>query len=330
MHERRPRFSTILWALAAFLATTVASLDGAKADPATTSPQQGYDLGGIQSTREMAMGGALTALGTSTTALYDNPANLPFAKVYHFEALGQFSPEARRYSAGGAVADSVTNRLAGGFAGAYSVMDGDGINRQWTDLRLSLAYPIADWLSVGLAGRYLNVLQSVGRGPFGPSLLSDGTSTGPLWTGFTFDAGLTVMPVTGLRIGAVGKNLTYPNNGVVPTTVSGGIGYTSEIFSVEADTLVDFSTWGTPRPRVGAGAELFLFNRLALRLGYRFDVGQRAHAATFGAGYIDKKFGVEASLRRDIIADHPMTMMTLAVRYFYDAGGPSDTVGSME
>jgi hypothetical protein len=316
-------------ALLAFVSVALGSVP-AMADPSTTSPQQGYDLGGIQSTREMAMGGALTALGTSTTALYDNPASLPFAKVYHFEALGQFSPEARRYSAGGAVADSVTNRLCGGFAGAYSVMDGDGINRQWVDLRLSLAYPLTDWLSIGLAGRYLSAKQSVGRGPFGSSLLSDGTSDGPLWSGFTIDGGLTVQPVTGLRIGAVGKNLTNPNNGVAPTTVAGGIGYTSDVFSIEADSLVDFSTWGTTRPRFGAGAEVFLVNRLALRAGYRFDVGQRVHALTFGAGYIDKKFGIEASVRRDIVADHPMTLMALAVRYFYDAGGPSDTVGQME
>src|ERR1019366_1524291 len=126
-------------------------------------------------------------------------------------------------------------------------------------------------------------------------------------------------------------NLTNPNNGVVPTTLAGGIGFTTgDIFSIEADTLVDFSTWGTTRPRIGAGAEVFLFNHLAVRAGYRFDVGQRVHSLTGGLGYIDKKFGVEASIRGDIVADHPMTLLGLAVRYFYDAGGSGDTIGTME
>ena len=41
----------------------------AYADPSTTTPEQGYDLGEIQSPRAVAMGGAQTATGGSTTAV---------------------------------------------------------------------------------------------------------------------------------------------------------------------------------------------------------------------------------------------------------------------
>ncbi|MBL9109890.1 MAG: hypothetical protein JNM74_11485, partial [Myxococcales bacterium] len=68
----------------------------AHADPSTTSPEQGYDLGEVQHPRSVAMGGARTALGTSTNALWGNPANLPMSRVYHFEALANWGPEARR------------------------------------------------------------------------------------------------------------------------------------------------------------------------------------------------------------------------------------------
>ncbi len=51
---------------------------------ASVPPEQGYDLGEIQSPRALAFGGAEVALGTSTTALFQNPANLPLARVYHF------------------------------------------------------------------------------------------------------------------------------------------------------------------------------------------------------------------------------------------------------
>ncbi len=278
----------------------------------------------------MAMAGATNALGTSTTALYDNPANLPFARVYHFEAGARFSPEARRQSYTAAVADSVTNRFAGGIAGSYSILDPDGLARTWTDVRLSLAVPLSEAIAVGVAGRYLDIHQAVGKGPFGASLASDGTADGKLWTGFTVDAGITVMPVTGLRLGIIGKNLTYPNNGLLPTLAGGGIGYGTEAFAIEADSLVDFTTWGAPRPRVGGGIEVFLANRIPLRAGYRFDAGQKVQSVTFGIGYIDKKFGLEASGRRDVVADHPMTSVAFSLRYFYDAAGTTDSIGTME
>ena len=284
----------------------------------------------MESTRSVAMGGATAALGTSTTALYDNPANLPFARVYHFEAGARFSPEARRQTYTAAVADSVTNRFSGGLAGSYSILDPDGIARTWTDARLSLAAPLGEAIAIGVAGRYLDMHQAVGKGPFGASLASDGTSGSTIWTGFTADAGITVMPVTGLRMGFIGKNLTFPNNGLLPTMAGGGIGYTTEAFAIEVDSLVDFTTWGAPRPRVGGGVELFLANHVPLRAGYRFDAGQRVQSVTFGLGYIDKKFGIEASGRRDVVADHPMTSMAISLRYFYDAAGTANSIGAMD
>src|SRR5258708_33603676 len=86
----------------------------------STSPEQAYDLGDTPNARAVGMGGALDALGVSTTALFLNPANMALARVYHIEAIGAFSPEAQRVTAGGAVVDSVlnTSRVAGGIGGA--------------------------------------------------------------------------------------------------------------------------------------------------------------------------------------------------------------------
>src|SRR5207249_1238336 len=70
----------------------------ARADPSTTSPQQGYDLGEIWMPRGIALADAQVALGTSTAALYNNPGSMPFARTYHFEALASVCPEARRQS----------------------------------------------------------------------------------------------------------------------------------------------------------------------------------------------------------------------------------------
>jgi hypothetical protein len=298
---------------------------------ASTSPEQGYDLGEIQSPRALAFGGAQAALGTSTVAVYQNPANLPLARVYHFEAVAAVSPEAQRQSYGGAVVDSSTSKLAGGLAGTWNLQDPNGINRQWTDFRLVLGYPLGDRFSVGAAGRYLRTSQSTGRGPFGGSLVSDGTDGSPILNTFTFDLGATLIPVDGLKIAAVGHNLTNPGGGLAPTTVQGGIGYGSELFSLEADVLGDFTTYSASRVRAMFGGELFLGGHVPIRLGYRYDDGTKTHAASVGLGYVDKAWSFEVGARRDLVGDHPATMIVAAVRFFYNpdgGGGALDTSNS--
>lgn len=318
--------STLALSIGVFFVTSRAA-----ADPSSTSTEQAYDLGDIQSPRWMAFGGAQAALGSSTTAIYDNPANLASSRVYHFEGLFSFSPEANRQSYGGGIADSSTNQLAarpagadaanglaGGIAGTWSTMDGDGIDRQWTDLRVALAYPVLSNLFVGLTGRYLQVNQAVGRGPFGLDLVSSGTPDQGLSSMFTFNAGVTYRPIKQLSLGAVGTGLTYPNRPIAPTTLTGGIGLDLTVFSAEFDSMVDFTTYGKPTGRYMLGTEVFLFSRLALRLGYRIDTGQRTQSITGGLGWIDKHFSVEAGLRQDVIADHGNTMIVFGLRYFYD------------
>jgi hypothetical protein len=314
--------------LSLFLAASTVALapSPARADPSSTTTEQGYELGEIQHPRTLAMASAQQAFGGSTTAVYANPANLPLYRVYHLEGIATFSPEARRQSYGGAVVDSSTSRLAGGFGGTWSRMDSDGIRRQWTDLRLALAYPISDRFHVGIAGRYLRANQGTARGPFGPSLASDGTPQEPIVNEFTFDAGLAVSITESLRIGVSGRNLTAPGTGLMPTALAGGLGYASQNFSIEADTLVDFTTYGSARMRTMVGGELLVADHFPVRAGYRFDGGMKTHAVGAGIGYVDRRFGLEVGARRDVAADHPATMVGLAIRIFIDAsGGDSQT-----
>lgn len=310
-----PLASALLLGCAAVCAARVAH-----ADPSSTTPQQAYDLGEIQNPRNVALGGAQVALGTSTSALYGNPGSLPFARAYHFEAIVSFAPQSLRQNYGGAVVDS-TNKVAGGFGGTWNIMDPDGLNRQWSDLRAALALGVGDWLGIGIAGRFLRVSQNVSTGPFGKDYVSDGAPHGALFNMITFDAGLTIAPLSALRIGVVGKNLTVPQTSVVPTTLASGIGLTAGVLSIETDLLVDFTTWSNrAKPRFAAGGEVLIFEHVPVRVGYRYDAGQRAHTMGWGLGWIDKKFGVELSARHDIVADRPMTMITLGLRYFYDPG----------
>ncbi len=298
------------------------------ADPASTSIEQGYDLGQMQSPRALGFGGAQAALGTSTVALYENPANLPLARVYHFEALAAVAPEALRQSYGGAVVDSSTSKLAGGVAGTWNLQDPNGVNRQWTDIRLGLGYALGDRFSAGAGARYLRVSQGVSTGPLGASLASDGSPGGALLNALTFDIGATLIPIDGFKIGVVGHNLTNPGTGLAPTTVQGGAGYGSELFSLEADVLGDFSTYSSARARVMLGGELFLGGHVPLRLGYRFDQGTQTHAIAGGLGYVEKSWSFEVSGMQDVVGNHPDTMLVAGIRFFYNpegGGGDVDT-----
>jgi hypothetical protein len=297
----------------------------ARADPMSTSPEQAYDLGEIPSARAMGMGGALNALGVSTTALYLNPANMPLARVYHIESLAALSPEAQRQTYGLAIVDSVLNggRISGGAGGAWSQMDPNGTHRVWSDVRAAIALPLGDYVALGATGRWLRVEQAVGAGPLGNSLASGGTAGGPLVNAFTFDAGATVSLGDSLRIGLAGHNLTNPGTALSPLSGVAGIGYGTQTFALEADEMLDFTTYGSTQSRLMLGGELFLADHYALRAGWRYDTGSRLHTPSLGFGYIDPRWSIELAARHDLASEHASTFAVLSLRYFYDATGSS-------
>jgi hypothetical protein len=299
----------------------------ANAAPMSISPAQAYDLGQIPSPRPVAMGDALNALGVSTSALYLNPAALPYARVYHLEALAAYGPEDTRQTYGLAIADSLLNagHVSGGLGGTWSTFDPNGIQRQWVDARLAVALPLGDHFSVGLTGRYMRLGQQRGTGPFGPDALSDG-GTNPLLTLITFDAGATASIIDGLRVSVVGHNLTNPGTSLAPTTGAAGVGYTNPLFSIEADGLLDFTTWGTTKGRAMVGGEVFLADRYAIRAGWRYDAGMNVNTGSLGFGYIDPRWSIEGAYKHDLGTDHASSLFVLSFRYFYDAVGNTSPV----
>lgn len=310
------------------LATASVLLAGsAVAKPSTTSIEQGYEQGEVQHPRSIAMAGASEVWGGSTTAVFRNPANLPLYRVYHLEGLATFAPEARRQSYGGAVVDSSTSKLAGGFGGTWSQMDPDGIKRQWTDLRLTLAYPLTDRISFGATGRYLRASQGITRGPFGGSLVSDGTPTSAIVSEFTFDAGLAVAISQNLRAAVSGHNLTNPGHGLAPTTFAGGVGWSNQTVTVEANYQADFTTFATTKSRAMLGAEVLLADHVPIRAGYRYDGGPQTNAVAFGLGYVDSRFSIDFGGRRDVSGEHPATTLSLGIRIFIDSMGAFGNAG---
>jgi opacity protein-like surface antigen len=302
----------------------------AAADPSELPPAFAYDYGETQTPRSAGVA-AMHALGAGVTALYVNPANLGLTRSYHIAALGQFTPEAKRHLYGAAVMDS-TRRVSGGGSFIGGFQDKDGIDRSTIDARVAMAFAVTKGFHIGLGGRYLRADQD-GLGPLGESRASGGlldASEPPhgrqtMINTVTLDAGMTYKPIDQLALAAFGQNITYPNNGLLPTLVGLGIGYGTKDWSVEVDGLADINSYSKPSPRLMAGGEYLLLNHVPLRAGYRFDLlngsGEKmSHQLSAGAGYVEPRFGIEASVRRTLVGPSA-TMVYLSFTYYVESLG---------
>ncbi len=147
------------------------------------------------------------------------------------------------------------------------------------------------------------------------------------------DVGATAILGDSLRIGLVGHNLTNPGTALAPTTGVAGIGFATQTFALEADGLLDFTTYRTVQGRVMAGGELFLADHYAIRAGWRYDTGTQLHAPSLGFGYVDPLWSVEVAVRHDLASDHASTLAVLSLRYFYDASNstsPADQPDTLQ
>ncbi len=287
-----------------------------------------YNYGEVETTRESAMGGALRAAGNGTTAPFLNPANIALTQVYHIEAMANVTPENGHQVYGGVVVDSTTNRLAGGVSVTGGFMDPSGLDRSWVDIRLALSFPITQSIFIGVGGRYLKLTEQ-GFGPFGDSKVSGGLKD-PSGGRFstvnlpTFDAGFTLKLGDLVHIGLSGQNLTFPDNGYLPTMAGGGIAVANEDFTIEADGVADFNSYDGPRARAMIGGEYLLVNHVPLRLGYRYDQGANSHQISGGVGYLAREFSVEGSVRRTLVGPDA-TMLFFGVSYFLESSGLTKT-----
>lgn len=289
-----------------------------------------FNYGELETTRQSGMAGALAAAGNGTTAIFLNPAGMTLTRIYHLEALGQGTFEFGRQGYGGVIVDSITNKLAGGISVSGGFLDaGDAstsLDRSWLDIRLALAYPISDAFSLGLGGRYMKVTEN-GWGPLGDSKVSGGLKDPEDPKGRfammnvpTFDAGIALRLADILVIGASGQNLTFPDNGLMPTVVRAGIAVATEDFTIEADGAVDITSYGTPTGRVMAGGEYLLVDHIPLRLGYRFDQGADSHSLSGGVGYTSREFSIEGSVRRTLVGPEA-TSIFFGAAYFLESSG---------
>jgi len=296
-----------------------------RAEPSKLPPEVGYDYSELETARTAALGGALRAFSNSLEALQNNPANLAATRVYHLGGLAQFWSAASRQSYGVGIVDSVVSRsrLAGGVSANWLFQDPDGVNRKDMDLRFGLGFPLSDKLLVGASVRYLDLSENGyprGLNVVPPSLASSGLDRDKVVKDITVDAGLTIRPVENLAFSVVGNNLTEPGHGYLPLMFGGGVGYGTDLFTIESDLVADFTTYDRTTLRGMGGLEVLAGGQYPIRIGYRYDDGQHSNAISGGLGYLSKEFSFDFAIRR-VLGNAATTAFFFSLRYHVEGLG---------
>ena len=298
----------------------------ARADNSTSSTQA-WDLGAALNPRSLGLAGADVAAGGGTSAALGTPAALTVSRGYELELMGAWAPEAGYAQYGGAVADSVTSRVAGALAAQWTSFDTDRLQRSAIDLRGSIAYPLGDAFSVGVAGHYLRTTDRLGSGVAGGEIVSRG---GDERTRIAFDAGLVFQPTPLFRVGLLARNLFVDPSFDLPRIVAGGVGVGVDGLSIESTALLNLTTSDVPRWRSATGLEWSASERYALRFGYRYDEERRTHAMGFGIAILDRSGALDAGVRRDLSGPFPATFISVGFRALMGAPSRSEgDIGSM-
>jgi hypothetical protein len=250
-------------------------------------------------TRSGGMGGAHTGIGNSNDALYLNPAGMVLSRRYNLAVQYGYSPFDRLSHFNFSVVDSKSGPVTG--AAAFTRDWGDPLhaNADISRIYVGSAYPLSDALAFGATARYV-------RGNY-TDVATGGREKVSVVGG---DLGVIA------RLGdAVGLGVSYQNlltNHDSPFTheiLRGGVALSLGSLVVAGDARKDLTS--KTSPALFAGAEYFMQNTAALRLGYnrtpyvrkKDGVAAMENMLTAGLGWVDSQgsldVGYQQSLERN-------------------------------
>jgi hypothetical protein len=207
------------------------------------------------------------------------------------------------------IADSTSGfNIAGGVYYNYlNVTSGGQRTLSGHEGGVALSLPLGEHLFIGGMVKYLR--------------LRTGADTGSqLLKGFTFDAGLTIKPVSAVSIGLVGSNLADLAADRASRAVSGGItvGATTE-FLLALDAVLEFDNRRMPKEKIWhvmGGAEYLFAKRFGLRAGGGRRGDTDAGYLAVGASYIAQIGALDVGFQRDLSGSPKETFIGASARLF--------------
>lgn len=238
--------------------------------------------------RAAGMGDANTAIAEGANSIHHNPAGIARSVMFVAEGTFEYNPTGSVLNA--AISDSKTNpAIAAGFSYSHFFGRGDFDKISGHDFRLGLAVPVVpDRVALGVSGRYL--------------MLNDDDVE--FLNGFTLDAGAIVKVTEGLHLGFAGQNLLDPCSldrckSVAPTTITGGFGFTADIFTFSGDVGADITSQDDASILFGAGLEILL-DTVPLRAGFERIDSTDTSNLTFGAGWRTSGAGFDVGYKLNL------------------------------
>jgi hypothetical protein len=240
----------------------------------------GPDLRDLESSRNMAMGGAYEALGYGAETIGGNPAGLSLYKRYQIEATGSWDVP-QGYGFGSvAVADS-TNPLSMGISYHFATFGGE--QRRWAHLTtVALAYTFGDLIHIGFATRH--------------HVLVGARNTNSI----SINAGLIAKPTQWLTLGFSGHNLisVYQEDISRYFVASIGVMILGQL-TPTFDLRMDFNQVN-PRLAYHAGIEWLIAQAFPIRIGYQMDTIAGHQYLSAGIGWFNEGSGIDVAYRHEL------------------------------
>jgi hypothetical protein len=246
---------------------------------------EAISLSELESARSLGMGGAFRATGLGADSVLGNPAAMTMLKAYQLELQGDYDFPSKQGFGGLALRDSQTSEVAAGVVYDFVGL-GNGPTRSFANLgTVGLALPLAEFLSIGAAGKYLF--------QWGAHHANAGT----------FDAGALVKPGGGLAIGISAHNLIDTRHSELGRYFAGSIAFLAPSFSIAADVRSTLKK-ADSAPVLNVGGEYFIGQVVYIRAGYEHDFLLVHNYLSGGAGVFFQGGGFDVTYRHEFAGDN--------------------------
>ena len=258
--------------------------------------------------RALGTGGAMRGFATGDSGPQLNPSGISLLRAYSVEGSYQYGSVASSQDARLSAVDSTSAFNLGGalYYGYHHDSPTDSTSRSGHLFGASLSFPILDKVFLGASANYLR--------------FTDETSTTK--TGFTFDAGVTVRPVSVLSVGAVGTNLFDKDTPWAPRTLGGGVALLPIptlilLFDTVWQKVYGASLDQTTVTSFMGGGEFSFAGSAAFRLGGGRDGLSKNGYIAGGISVLSADIGaLDLGVRQDLSGNTKTTIVGVSARLF--------------
>jgi opacity protein-like surface antigen len=283
--------------------------------------------------RSLALGGAVTTIGTAWTALNHNPAGINQTRQYVSSMGYGGGGEPKNHGFSFAATDSLMNPAVSLGFGYTRLVLGSGTDESDGGGDIYRAAMVFSERSEGM-GFHLGVSAHYSDLdlPSGdePSETSDTKNPATTLSIFNINVGVLLVLAQKFRIGLLGRNLLDRLNSGQSRDLVGGLGLVLGPAALEYSATMDFETCDKypefcvkgARATVShaAGLEFMPSLNVPFRVGYRYNAMHDVHVVSGGLGFITREFALEGAYAREL-TDNAQQWFGVTFRYFPNIPG---------